>query len=324
MRPQAEIEQSIRDNLPIFFGTAEAVDQGVFLEKYNELADHAAVVSEPFLRAETVRYQSILLYVSLLFLSVSIFRVKNLRISENALSVDSKFLAIYTVFIATIALIFALKSYVDYQRSRFVRSRTDHLIHQVRDITMSGVLTKRIQQYFWQELFDVIGRTWDKTYEDALAKAQDRPPLSEQIATQSLTLDPLRDVPELATEIALQEEHLATMVAELAQDEMCFRNTVEALLRAARARPPYEAPPPRSEHIRLAFDQCLSNWFEARNALALSLLKRDWTTSQEERQMDAILDVVRRISNIRRIYGALEVLAPVAFAFLAILYVWCR
>jgi hypothetical protein len=322
MRSQAEIEKSIRGSLPILFRTADAVDGSKLREKYNELVDHAAAVSEPFLRAETVRYQSILLYVSLLFLAVRVFRVSHLIQSGNEIPLDGKFLGIYSTFIAAVIVIFSLKAYVDYQRSRFVWSKTDDLVHQARELIMCGVLTMRVQQYFWQELVDLIGRSF-KAYQDALAIAHNEPSTSTYIAVQSLTLDPVRDLPDLAREIAVQEKNLAKIAAELAQDEMGFNHKSQALFKASADQRPHQGPALRPEHIRGAFDQCLSNWLEARSALSLALLrKQDGTPSPEERKLTAIVEVVKRMHNIRRTYRALEVLCPVVFAVVAILYVW--
>jgi hypothetical protein len=92
MRNQAEIEESIRNNLSIVFGKAESVDRVAFLEKYNRMLDYATTVSQPFLSPETIRYQSTLLYASLIFISLSLFHLPNIQIVANAVSVNRRLL----------------------------------------------------------------------------------------------------------------------------------------------------------------------------------------------------------------------------------------
>jgi hypothetical protein len=85
MITQAEIEQSVRSNFPIIFGQSESVDTDVYLKKFRSLVNFAATATKPFMRAETTRYQSILLYVSLVFVSISLLELDTLcaNISET-------------------------------------------------------------------------------------------------------------------------------------------------------------------------------------------------------------------------------------------------
>ena len=138
----------------------------------------------------------------------------------------------------------------------------------------------------------------------------------------------LREVPELATEIAAQEKHLVALTAELAKDGRRFQDEAESILSATRVQP-------RDSHtvvsdsphtrIRAAYDRCLRNWLDTRNNLAsehLSLTLKEMTDNIELRQLKATTTVLKRIQSIRRIYAALEILAPTVFAVFAILYVW--
>jgi hypothetical protein len=47
-RDQAEIERAIREELPIIFGEAEAVDDGVYISKRNAATEYAMTVVAPF------------------------------------------------------------------------------------------------------------------------------------------------------------------------------------------------------------------------------------------------------------------------------------
>jgi hypothetical protein len=100
---KAEIEQSIRNQLPIIFGEKDSVDRDAFLQKYNALVDYAAAVSAPFLGSETIRYQSMLLYVSLLFLAVRLFRIGQIKIGESPVPVDRNLLVIYALLIVDVS-----------------------------------------------------------------------------------------------------------------------------------------------------------------------------------------------------------------------------
>ena len=330
MRTQAEIEQSIRDNLPIIFARSESVDRRAFLEKYNALVDYATTVSQPFLTAETTRYQSILLYVSLIFVSVSLFQIGNVKIGESLVSVNRRFLVIYTIFIAAITLIFLLKVHLDSERARLVRSRNAESYNELDQLLSIGRLKKSIQEYFWLEVFDVIGRAY-KAYDDAQSEAQNSSPNFKFVSMQVMNLDRealCRDS-ELATEIAAQEKHLAALTTELAEDETRFMDKAKTIL-SARSQPQDDLDmqlPSDYDRIREAYDQCLGNWFDARNALNkehASLKRKEMTDDPELHKLKAMSTVLEGIANIRGRYAKLEVSAPVVFAFGAILYVWLR
>jgi hypothetical protein len=76
------------------------------------------------------------------------------------------------------------------------------------------------------------------------------------------------------------------------------------------------------DKIRAGFDDCLHPWVEARNNLQWEQLRhltvKEWS---EKNQLAAMLTVLKRIIGIRRLYGAVEIAAPVLFAVFAIVYV---
>ena len=328
MSTKAEIEQSIRNNLPIIFGDIDSVDRDAFRQKYDALVDYAATVSAPFLGAETIRYQSMLLYVSLLFLSVSLFRIGKIKIGESLVSVDAKLLVIYALFIGAITVVFLTKAYVDYQRARFVRARNDQARLELRELMTVGLLRKHIQEYFWLEMFDAIGRSY-KAYDDAARATLNKPPEFKHISMQALSLDrtALSKNSDTKAEIARQDAYLATLVAELTDDENPFRKEAEAILSSARAQPedPLMAYSARSyEEIRAAYDQTLGKWLDARNHLTdehLDIVMENMGKGPEVHRLEAMVHVLKRMGSIRRIYAALEIVTPVAFAIFAILYV---
>jgi hypothetical protein len=331
MSTKEEIEQSIRNNFSIIFGKSDPVDFGAFQRKYNALVDYAATVSAPFLGAETIRYQSMLLYVSVLFLSVSLFWIGRIRIGESLVSVDRNLLVIYAVFIGAVIVVFLTKAYVDYQRARFVRARNDEVldeaVSELQGLITIAFLRRRIQQYFWQELSDAIGRSY-QPYADAVAAALNKQPNFEHIPMRVWRLDrtALSENPDTKAEIARQDEFLAGLVAALTDDEKRFREKAEIILSTAQARSedPGMSFSDSYQNIRAAYEQCLSKWSDARDDLAseeLHLAVKNMGNTSEVVGTEAMVRVLKRIRTIRRIYAALEIAAPVALAIFAILYV---
>jgi hypothetical protein len=324
---KVELEKSIRDNFSIIFGLSESVARDVFLLKYNAFLDSAAAVSASVLGPETIRYQSMLLYVSAFFVSVSLFRLGKIKVFDNLISVDRRLLVIYAVFIGGIIVVFLIKAYVDYQRARFLRSRHQQVTTELRELIAVGLSKRHIQEYFWLELFDAIGRTY-KVYDDAGREAANGTPEFKHTPSQALVLDRkalYRNI-DTRAEIVRQETFLASLVAELTADEKRFQEEAEIIL-AARAQPedPMTFLSDRSyEKIRAAFEQTLDKWFVVRNSLTdehLDSVMENLGHSQETQRLEAMIQTMKRILTIRRMYAALEIVVPVVFAIFAIVYV---
>jgi hypothetical protein len=160
MRTQAEIENSITAALPILFGKADAVDESVFSGKFDSLLAAIGPIVGPFLSAETVRYQSILLASSVFLMSIVFFRWGYIKLLDNAVTVDRKVLVIYSIFVGAVALIFTTKAYVDVQRTRLTPSVSAKLAAELNRLIQVGALKKQIENYFWTKMFDAIGRSY--------------------------------------------------------------------------------------------------------------------------------------------------------------------
>ena len=328
MSTKAELEKSIRDNFSIIFGLSESVARDAFLLRYNAFLDSAAAVSASVLGPETIRYQSMLFYVSVLFVSVSLLRLGKIKVFDNLISVDRRLLVIYAVFIGAIIVVFLIKAYVDYQRALFVRDRHQQVTTELRDLIAVGLSKRHIQEYFWLELFDAIGRTY-KVYDDAGREAANSAPEFRHTPSQVFILDRKALYKNIDTkaEITRQEIFLASLVTELTADETRLRDEAEIILSPARAQP--EDPltfftDRRYEKIRAVFEQTLDKWFVVRNSLTdehLDSVMENLRYSQETQQLDAMIHRMKRILKIRRVYAAIEVAAPVLFAIFAILYV---
>jgi hypothetical protein len=328
MNTQAEIEQSITINLSLIFGESEAVDYSAFRQKYNALVDYAATVTAPFLGAETIRYQSMLLYLSALFISISLFRIGGVKIGDSVVSVDHKLLVVYAIFILTVIVIFLTKAYVDFQRARFVRAKNEEVQTELRELMSVGLLRKHIQEYFWLEIFDMIGRSY-KVYDDTSRAALNRPLEFTHTSMQALTIDRtgLSKIPETKADIERLDAYLIWLAAELAEDEKRFREAAELILSSAQSQSDdpilafFDTP---YEKIHAAFNQYLAKWFKARNVLTdkhMDVVFETMSKNPENVRLEAMVHVLERIGNIRRVYAALEIVAPVLFAIFSLLYV---
>jgi hypothetical protein len=329
MHTQAEIEQSITKHLAILFGGNDSVESQAFIQKYNALVQYVANVSAPFLGPETVRYQSMLLYFSLIFLVLNLFRVGKIKLSEILFTVDKRFLIFYGIFMGAITVIFLSKAYVDYQRARLVRSQNVEASAEVRELITIAMLRKHIQQFFWLEIFDAIGQSY-KAYSDAASSAIGSDQNFEPIKMQAFTIDraALTKIPETEAELKAQESYLKKLISQLNGDEMLFRKEVEPILVEARTkqndpRYAFDVPSPYDK-IKAVYERTLGKWMEARNHLTdvhLDFVLKQGANAPENLKLEAVMQVLRRMVTIRRIYASLEVFVPIAFATATIAYV---
>lgn len=327
MATKDQIERSIRANCPIIFGDSYAVDIETFKPKYDALEDYASKVSAPFLGAETVRYQSLLLYFSLLVLAVTLFQIGSVKIGDSLVSVDRRLLVIYAMLIGAIIVIFLTKVYLDIQRQHDLRKKYDLLRVELQALAEAGLLKKHIHHYFWLEIFDAIGRTY-KAYDDAASAAIGTPPEFKHNPMQVLNFDRAgyTKSPQMKEEIESLDSYLAAVTAELSHDEDRFREEAERILSSTRSQPEDDPILSKShkvhEAIRVAWGQTLKNWFDARNHLADQLLDHVlYKKPPEIIQLEDTLGILRRTWKIRRIYVWVEIAVPVVFAIFAIVFV---
>lgn len=321
------LKERIRKPLPIIFGEAESIDRQEFKKKLKDLVSFAANVSGQFLSSETVRYQAILLNVTLVFVSVSLLKLNSIKLGESVLAVDEKLTTLYAVFIILIAVIFLVKAHVDFLRFSFTNLKDSDTTAEVNKLIQIGSTKKIIQEYFWLETFDAIGKTY-KEYDDRLSARTNSPANFKHIPINILTLnlDELRKQSEFAVEIQAQEYALASLKTELEKDVSCFQTEADAALaaRASRQSDPILWEYDDSfEKIQAAYNSYLGKWFDARNELNSEHFKFTLSTmsdTPEIRLSRVILSVVKRPIYIRRINALLEIYAPVAFALGSIIY----
>jgi len=325
---QQEIEQSIREEFPILFLHADTLDPEQYLEKRNQLIDYGVTVSQPFLSAETVRYQSILLYASLIFLSVSLLQIGKLKIGDELVAVDKRLALFYEVFLGAVALIFLMKAYIDFGRAQLGRAKNDHVLSQFINFLAIARLRKQLQQHFWGEIFDKIGVCY-QAYTDAQAKARNRPSDHKHISVNvlSLKIDELRKLSELRPAIVAHETFLATLTAQLMKDESRFNDRVDRAFQLAaksEANDSFDCYTQRRSaagQVQAAYEETLKPWIEARNTLSNEQLKSELKDSTDLARLDHQLVLVQRIVRLRQLYAAIEIGTPILFALVVIFYV---
>src|SRR5262249_34214997 len=128
--------------------------------------DYATAVSAPILGVDTVRYQTLLLTLSLLFVSMRFFRFNTVKIFDALVVVDRPLLVIYATFIAAVALLFLIKAYVDYKRAKLTRKKNAEVAYEVPYLIRMRMLRKQFQNYFWTELSNALARAYFVSLDD--------------------------------------------------------------------------------------------------------------------------------------------------------------
>jgi len=321
-----EIEDLIQGGLPILFERAAPVDRKDFSEKYDALNDCASASSAPYLSADTIRYQTIIVVYSLLLASISLLKIKGVKVFEAVVVVNHKLRVIYIAFIAVVTIVFLIKVWSDQKRAKFSGNKKDQAVSELTRLIKRGILKKTIQHHFWIKIFESIGRTY-KAYVDAQREVINNPqPFEPGELPVKLPVDlgELRKDPELATEIESQERNFGRISILLAKDESKFKHEAKALLDAHRAAPKDVYSMLRSntyEKLELAYKDSLGPWMDARMALSDEVLRLVLKPSPENQSLEAIVKILKQLRLVRRVYVALEIIAPLAFAAVVSWYV---
>jgi len=325
MTTQSHIEHLVRSKLPIAFGKSEFFDPDSFENNLDPLVDYATKVSEPFLRPETIRYQSILLYVSFIFVSINLFSISKVKIGDSFVYADWKLLLFYKFFIATITILFILKSSVDYERAKFTRRKNIQAFPNAVELINDSLIKRDIQNYFWLEIYDAIGHAYEP-YSNAIAESINKPLDFNYIRTNSylLDIDTLRNIPEFALDIEANEKLVAELVTELEKDVGRFKERTKRILSERQAAlnnhlmSPYDS---SLNEIYNAFNQCLKSWFDARSNLEHESRLAQFNhivNSPEALGFEKIKKIINRIMIIRHFYTAIEVIFPILFAVIVL------
>jgi hypothetical protein len=329
-----EIRKSILRNLPIAFGEAAAVEAGAVIAKFNELLDYASAVSAPFLGPDTIRYQTMLLTLSLFLMATSVFRFTAVKLFDVSVQVGGKFFVLYSALIAAVAAIFAVKSFVDHERARFIRMKNFNVKHEFIALITLSLDLKDIQDYFWLEIFDAIGRAYDfySSFASAVV-AGGGSSANVSIPMQVFNLDraALAKVPQKKIELDRLDRYRQKLCDALERDKARFRKDAEAIVEAYKKQDHSDPSVVLQDHsyddMEKAYQSHLQKWFDVRNELVdrkLDVVDDRARLNEESRQAEGIEAVLRKIMTIRTVYAICEITAPIVFAAASILLVVLR
>jgi len=177
--------------------------------------------------------------------------------------------------------------------------------------------------FCWLDLSDAIERS-RSDYDDVRAQALGSPTGSGPILMNvfKVDLDDLRKIPELSDEVERREEVLTSLKMELATDTEKFRSEAQAILKKSGDTP--ESRAMGYVELESPFNQLLRGWRDARSTLLAEVteLNINQLGDGTPTKWNATTRILKRITNIRRVYSALEIIVPVLFAVFAIVYVW--
>jgi len=323
------IENSLREALSIVLGRVNSVDRAEFNTRFQLLVDSAVARSSPVLGVETVRYQGILLYASLIFLSVPLFAVRTIKFGDAPITVDGHLLLFYSIFIAMISIVFVVKAYVDYERASFTGFGNAAAMMEAHHLVQIALLKRRIQSYFFLEFFDAVAKTYQR-YTDADAKLSGNQAADPPSRMNALLIDRVafgREA-ELAAELDRQDKLYGALNAELEADVVHFDQAALLIVNtgAAETDDEYKSYEQRPRgRLEKAYGEWLRPWLEARNQINDEHLDAILATagdSPELKRLHSIAFVQEQAAKIQRVYVAFEVLAPLLFALAAIIYTY--
>jgi hypothetical protein len=229
MKTAEEIEQSIKDNLPILFGGANEIDPALVTEKQNAFIDYLITASAPSLSSETSRYQSIVLYGSVFLVFVKF--TQHLSPVPATLTLfygiivplNTSLVEIYSLFLAVVVGFFLMKSWVDIERVRFSREKNKNAISDLVALIWGGLHKRNIQFAFWLRIFDAIART-RRVHDVGANTSGDNSAFQKfEASSQSqLNWESLHKNPTCAAEISRLEIYLTNLNEELAEAEKRF------------------------------------------------------------------------------------------------------
>lgn len=324
MESQLTPEAFLRKAFPVAHGTADEVDQKAYLKKRDLALEYAINCTSAILSAETSRYQSILLYGSLLLTFLNLFSAKTLKLFDVEVPVDGTLFIFYGAFLAGIAVIFSLKAWVDFSRHELVRSKGAGAVGELRELLGIGALRRTLHQYFWNEAFLAIGAT-DRAYQEAVSSLLDMPRIPPLILDNAISvdLDAMKRIPALTREIGTMEAQRAHLAEALRGLEHRFRCEADAIISMAEEDVP--ADQTKYDLLRAAYESTLGPWFDARKKLTdegFEALVVEGDQSPTIARSRDLLGLLKRMLLIRRLYFWTEVGGPLLFAAAVLVYVF--
>jgi len=327
-RDQSSIEKSIVAAFPSEFGELGAgIDLSTYESLRNEVVEWSATATGPYLQSETTRYQSILLYTTLLLVTAAAFRWTNLKAGGNSLQFDSAGQKFGIAFLALVAAVFGVKAFIDWQRSKFTSYKNPRAVDELLAFIEDERVQSLIQKYFWLELFNSIGQAYEivSTQSDtALGIASIPFPISLENAVR-LDFPALRTKLYLSAEIGRCERLLTDLRSEFDNDVKAYKDATDHIL-AKRDNVADELSHRRYEEIQSAYDKHLAAWFGARCQLSM----RSLGTAARPSNSFAVIStndlykLIRKVRRLQLLYFAMEAVLPLMFSFAGTIYIAMR
>jgi hypothetical protein len=333
------IKSSVLAALPFAFANSGSDDASSFRERYVSFSDFVAKATKSPLSSETGRYQSLLLYLSLLFAGVCFLGPQIIKFDpfkEKADFVGSTtFMLLMSVLIVAVGTIFVLKALIEYKTNELSLIKDSVSSPQLTAFIRLCLTKTIIDRYNWLCIFDEIGATY-KLYSDTTADVLRVPkdfthiPLKHEYIVD---LDELAKVPELANVIAARREFVNKALSALQKDRSNFEDLIKPIIGKYEKT---ENSEPNDDTLTLlssktdfhdmgeienSFSTTLGKWFDARGDLSLNELhisKEDPLTKMEK----DVVNLVKRSKLIRRTTLCLEIIFPLAFAIIVLGASW--
>jgi hypothetical protein len=206
-----EIKARLVAALPFAFPTSDAEEASKFRERYVSVSEFAAKAAKSPLSSETGRYQSLLIYLSLLFGGIRFFGASNVPPFSKHLVQSTSFMIAISVLIVAVAGIFITKVFVEYTTTAMGLSKDMFNTQDFNEYATKVIITTRIDKYYWLTIFNAIG---DK---DTAYSGNRRQPMFTlpSIKPEQIDVGELAKDPELAVLIKSREEFLKQVLAAL-------------------------------------------------------------------------------------------------------------
>jgi hypothetical protein len=326
------IEKRLRNHFPILLNDTKSIDHNEYRREFSTFIDGAISISSPALSAETVRYQSILLYITLLFAAVHFLELKGLKIADLDIPVSVNFLKIYSAFIFVVALAFGAKAILDFNRWGLIRRKHTDALKTLDGLVDIGEHRKDIEQHYFNQVCELIGDCYEP-FSEATAKVLGKENrVKNRLSFPSVDISKAQSFPELRPVIEAKENWLNDLKTELEVQVQEFNKECQPILLAhAEYNEKYNTDPlpPKLDNsfklINLTFSKWLKPWFTARNNLideSSSKVFKNFGSSEELLLREELSTIINKLERAKWIYATVEVIFPILFAVITIGYIY--
>lgn len=331
MNLQKTIENRLRDHFPILFNRVSSVDHKEYRKEFKTLIDDAISISNPILSPEAIRYQSILLYVSLVYAALHFLDITQLKIVDLEIAVSHKLFVVYAGFIALVSLAFSFKARMDYRRWSLIRRKHSQAAETLQELVALGLIRKQVEHHYWNKTYHMIDICQD-SLGVALERILDQYKRLNLNTTMSFDISSIQSRPDMAPVINAKEAWLNDLQAELNTLNQAFQAECEQIF-IAREKFEKDTSPFKMDdsfdQVHVAYSKWLEPWVLARNSMVDEMfsqsLRRFGGGTEEQVLLKELSAIFIQLKNMRVMYVTAEIILPIMFAVLVPIYVmWVR